>query len=160
MRWLLPEQVWGAHLEQEGCWTRVTVVPPGFDFQELYVDSRNSLPPSVLSWLASRRGCPVIAQVGNIGPGKRARIYVEFTVPFKNEWTTVLLVDCGGLVRLNCGTFTVSDWQYGHAWWCFYCWQCFSCRPRISGCQSGGSAFRKRIFWYGAGRSIGDFLCL
>ncbi|EFC7945891.1 putative hexosyltransferase CapU, partial [Escherichia coli] len=58
------------HLEQEGCRTRVTVVPPGFDFQELYVDSRNSLPPSVLSWLASRRGCPVIAQVGMLRPEK------------------------------------------------------------------------------------------
>ncbi|EOZ2564399.1 putative hexosyltransferase CapU, partial [Escherichia coli] len=67
---IVPGTSMKTHLEQEGCRTRVTVVPPGFDFQELYVDSRNSLPPSVLSWLASRRGCPVIAQVGMLRPEK------------------------------------------------------------------------------------------
>ncbi|EGE3383388.1 glycosyl transferase, partial [Shigella flexneri] len=67
---IVPGTSMKTHLEQEGCRTRVTVVPPGFDFQKLYVDSRNSLPPNVLSWLASRRGCPVIAQVGMLRPEK------------------------------------------------------------------------------------------
>ncbi|EMB8957439.1 putative hexosyltransferase CapU, partial [Escherichia coli] len=48
---IVPGTSMKTHLEQEGCRTRVTVVPPGFDFQKLYVDSRNSLPPNVLSWL-------------------------------------------------------------------------------------------------------------
>ncbi|EHD0435653.1 putative hexosyltransferase CapU, partial [Shigella flexneri] len=67
---IVPGTSMKTHLEQEGCRTRVTVVPPGFDFQKLYVDSRNSLPTNVLSWLASRRGCPVIAQVGMLRPEK------------------------------------------------------------------------------------------
>ncbi|MEB7742489.1 glycosyltransferase family 4 protein [Escherichia coli] len=67
---IVPGTSMKAHLIQEGCRTRVTVVPPGFDFQQLYADSQTSLPPKVLSWLTAGKYVPVIAQIGMLRPEK------------------------------------------------------------------------------------------
>ncbi|OSL96381.1 UDP-sugar diphosphatase [Escherichia coli T426] len=72
-------------LVQKGCRTRVTVVPPGFDFQNLYKDSHTRLPSAVLSWLASGKDMPVIAQIGMLRPEKGHEFMLNLLSRFKKK---------------------------------------------------------------------------
>ncbi|ELD0488034.1 glycosyltransferase family 4 protein [Escherichia coli] len=80
---IVPGTSMKAHMVQNGCRTRITVVPPGFDFHNLYVNSRNSLPPKVLAWLKSGKDIPVIAQIGMLRPEKGHKFMLNLLLHLK-----------------------------------------------------------------------------
>lgn len=73
------------HLMQGGTRTRVTIVPPGFDFQKLREDSLVPLPAHIQTWLASCGQVPVIVQVGMLRPEKGHEFMLKLLSRLKQE---------------------------------------------------------------------------
>lgn len=82
---IVPGTAMRTHLIQGGVRTRVTIVPPGFDFQKLREDSRVPLPPQVQTWLASGEDVPIIVQIGMLRPEKGHEFMLKLLLRLKQE---------------------------------------------------------------------------
>ncbi len=82
---IVPGTAMKTQLIQKGCRTRITVVPPGFDFQKLRKDSLLPLPLKVQAWLASGEKIPVIVQIGMLRPEKGHEFMLKLLSRLKQE---------------------------------------------------------------------------
>lgn len=93
---IVPGNAMKKHLIESGIRTRVTVVPPGFDFHQLHEDARSPVPAHIQDWLASVGDVPVIVQIGMLRPEKGHEFMLNVLHRLKQEGRKFCWLIVGG----------------------------------------------------------------